>query len=197
MKKVCVQCSASDGLDESYYKEAKKLGELLGQNNFDLVYGGSDFGLMGTVSKNAKENGSKICGIMPKKIYELISHEGGSCDEFVLTENMRDRKEKLDSYSDATITLPGGFGTLEEISEIIDQKILGYTTKPIIFLNTNHFYDKLFEFFNQVVEQKFARKETLKLFYLANTPEEVIQYLQNYVPNEPPKTIDDIYVKGQ
>ncbi|MBQ3311034.1 TIGR00730 family Rossman fold protein [bacterium] len=195
MKKICVYCSASDGLDESYYKEAQRLGELLGENGFDLVYGGSDFGLMGTVSKSAKLNGSKILGIMPKKIYELISHEGGSCDEFILTEDMRDRKEKLDKLSDATITLPGGFGTLEEISEIIDQKILGYTTKPIVFLNTNHFYDKLFEFFNQVVEQRFARKQTLGLFYLANTPEEAIQYIANYVPNKPPQTLDDIYVK--
>ena len=195
MKKICVYCSASDGLDDSYYKDAQNLGELLGKNNFDLIYGGSDFGLMGTVAKSARNNGSRICGIMPKKIYELIDNEGENCDEFILTENMRDRKEKLDIFSDATITLPGGFGTLEEISEIIDQKILGYTTKPIIFLNTNNFYDKLFEFFNQIVEQKFAKKQTLNLFYLANTPEEVITYLKNYVPNKPPQTLEDIYVK--
>lgn len=195
MKKVCVYCSASDGINEIYYKDAKKLGELLGENGYDLVYGGSDFGLMGAVAQSAKQNGSKICGIMPKKIYEMVKHEGGCCDEFVLTEGMRDRKEKLDSFSDATITLAGGFGTLEEISEMIDQKILGYNTKPIVFLNTNNFYDKLFEFFSQIVEQNFARKKTLSLFYLAQTPQEAIEYLRNYVPNEPPKSVEDIYVK--
>ncbi|MBR1680565.1 TIGR00730 family Rossman fold protein, partial [bacterium] len=137
MKKVCVYCSASDGIAEIYYKDAQKMGELLGKNGYDLVYGGSDFGLMGTVSKSAKENGSHICGIMPKKIYEMINHEGGNCDKFVLTDNMRDRKEKLDSYSEATIALAGGFGTLDEVIEIIDLKILGYNTKPIVFLNTN------------------------------------------------------------
>lgn len=195
MKKVCVYCSASDGVSEVYYNDAKRMGELLGQNGFDLVYGGSDFGLMGTVSQSAKANGSHICGIMPKKIYEFVNHEGGCCDEFVLTEDMRDRKEKLDSYSDATISLAGGYGTLEEVSEIISGKILGYNTKPIIFLNTNNFYDKLIEFFEQIVKENFARPHTLKLFYVANTPEEVIEYLKNYVPNEPPKSVEDIYVK--
>lgn len=195
MKKVCVYCSASDGISEVYHADAKRMGELLGLNGYDLVYGGSDFGLMGTVSQNAKKNGSKVCGIMPKKIYEFVNHEGGCCDDFVLTENMRDRKELLDSYSDATITLAGGYGTLEEISEMIDQKILGYNTKPIVFLNTNHFYDKLFEFFKQMVSENFARPHTLDLFYLAQTPEEAIEYLKNYVPNTPPKSVEDIYVK--
>lgn len=195
MKKVCVYCSASDGIEEIYYKDAQKLGELLGKNNYDLVYGGSDFGLMGMVSKSAKENGSHICGIMPKKIYEMINHEGGSCDEFVLTDNMRDRKEKMDNYSEATVALAGGFGTLDEVVEIIDLKILGYNTKPIVFLNTNNYYAKLFEFFEQIVRENFARQKSAGLFYLAQTPEEVIEYLKNYVPNTPPKSVEDIYVK--
>lgn len=195
MKKVCVYCSASDGIEEVYYKDAKKLGELIGKNNYDLVYGGSDFGLMGAVSKSAKENGSHICGIMPKKIYEMINHEGRSCDEFVLTDNMRDRKEKMDINSDATVALAGGFGTLDEVIEIIDLKIIGYNTKPIVFLNTNNYYEKLFEFFEQIIKENFARKKSAELFYLAQTPEEVIEYLKNYVPNIPPKTVEDIYVK--
>ncbi len=195
MKKVCVYCSASDGISEVYYKDAQKMGELIGQNGYDLVYGGSDFGLMGTISKSAKEHGAHICGIMPKKIYEMINHEGGSCNEFVLTDNMRDRKEKMDINSDATIALAGGFGTLDEVIEIIDLKIIGYNTKPIIFLNTNNYYKKLFEFFEQIIKENFARQKSAELFYLAQTPEEVIEYLKNYVPNTPPKSVEDIYVK--
>ena len=195
MKKVCVYCSASDGIAECYYQDAQKMGELLGQNGYDLVYGGSDFGLMGAVSQSAKANGSSVCGIMPKKIYDFVNHEGGCCDKFVLTDNMRERKEKLDSFSDAVITLAGGFGTLEEVSEMIDQKILGYNTKPIIFLNTNNFYDKLLEFFEQIVSENFVRKQSLDLFYVAKTPEDAIEYLKNYVPNTPPKSVEDIYVK--
>ena len=195
VKKICVYCSASDGIDEIYYKDAQKMGELLGQNGYDLVYGGSDFGLMGTVSKSAKENGSHICGVMPKKIYEMINHEGGSCNEFVLTDDMRERKAKMDEYSDGVIALAGGFGTLDEVIEIIDLKIIGYNTKPIIFLNTNNYYVKLFEFFEQIVNENFARKKSAELFYLAQTPEDAIEYLKNYIPNTPPKTVEDIYVK--
>lgn len=195
MKKICVYCSASNGVDEIYYKDAVKLGEMIGKDGYDLVYGGSDFGLMGAVSQSAKKNGSKVYGIMPKKIYDFVNHEGGGCDEFILTEDMRERKHLLDSYSDTTIALAGGFGTLEEISEIIDHKILGYNTKPIVFLNTNNFYGKLFEFFEQIVDENFARKETMSLFYLAETPDDAINYLKNYVPNKPPESVDDIYVK--
>ena len=195
MKNICVYCSASDGIDEIYYKDALKIGELLGQNNYNLVYGGSDFGLMGTVSKYAKQNGANVYGVMPRKIYEMINHEGGSCDNFVLTENMRDRKAKMDELSDGVIALAGGFGTLDEVVEIIDLKIIGYNTKPIVFLNTNNYYEKLFEFFEQIVKENFARKKSAKLFYLAQTPNEAIDYLKNYVPNEPPKSVEDIYVK--
>ncbi len=195
MKKICVYCSASDGIDEIYCKDAQKMGELLGKNGYDLVYGGSDFGLMGKISKSAKENGSYVCGVMPKKIYEMINHEGGSCDEFVLTDDMRDRKGKMDALSEGVIALAGGFGTLDEVIEIIDLKILGYNTKPIVFLNTNDFYGNLFKFFEQIVKENFARKKSAELFYLAQTPQEVIDYLKAYVPNEPPKTVEDIYVK--
>ena len=194
MKKICVYCSASNGVDEIYYKDAVKLGEMIGKDGYDLVYGGSDFGLMGAVSQSAKKNGSKVYGIMPKKIYDFVNHEGGGCDEFVLTEDMRERKHLLDSYSDATIAMAGGFGTLEEISEILDHKIIGYNTKPVIFLNTNGFYDKLFEFFEHLINENFARQSVRELYYLAQTPEDVIEYLKNYTPNQIPKSVEDIYV---
>lgn len=195
MKKICVYCSASDRISEIYYKDAKKVGELIGKNNFELVYGGSDFGLMGAISSSAKSNGAKVLGIMPEKIYNMINHEGGSCDEFILTNNMRNRKAKMDENSDAVIALAGGFGTLDEVIEIIDLKIIGYNTKPIVFLNTNNYYDNLFKFFEQITDENFARKEARNLFYLAQTPEEVIEYIKNYVPNKPPQSVEDIYVK--
>jgi len=195
MKNICVYCSASDGIDEIYYRDAEKIGNLIGKNGFDLVYGGSDFGLMGAVSKSAKQNQAKICGVMPEKIYNMINHEGSFCDEFILTNNIRDRKAKMDELSDGVIALAGGYGTLDEVIEIIDLKIIGYNTKPIVFLNTNNYYENLFKFFEQIVKENFARKESLKLFYLAQTPEEAMDYINKYVPNKPPKSVEDIYVK--
>lgn len=197
MKNICVFCSASNGLDETYYTEAKKMGELLAKNGYNLVYGGSSLGIMGQISKAAKENGAKIIGVMPEKLHEICKHSNSNIyDEYFVTKDMRERKAKMDELSDGLVVLPGGFGTLEEVSEMIVQKIIGYNNKPIVFLNTNHFYDNLFEFFEQIILEKFAQTKASYYYYLAQTPEEVIGYLQNYIPNELPKTLDDIYVKG-
>ena len=133
IKNVCIFCSSSNLLDEAYYKDAEILGRLLAENNYDIVYGGSKLGIMYKVSKTAKE---------PEKLYALCGNED-FCNEFYLTDGMRERKAKLDEKSDAVIALAGGFGTLEELSEMIVQKQLGYNKKPIVILNTNGFYDKL------------------------------------------------------
>ncbi len=197
MKNICVFCSASNGLEESYYDEARKMGELIAKNGYNLVYGGSSLGIMGEISKTAKEYGAKIIGVIPEKLDKICKHSDNNIyDEYFVTKHMRDRKAKMDELSDGLIVLPGGFGTLEEVSEMIVQKILGYNNKPIVFLNTNHFYDNLFEFFEQIILEKFAQTKSSYYYYLAQTPEEVIGYLQNYIPNELPKTLDDIYVRG-
>ena len=95
---------------------------------------------------------------------------------------MRERKALLDEKSDAVIALAGGYGTLEEISEMIVQKQLGYNNKPIVFLNTNGFYDNLIKFFETTIQEKFANKESRNLFYVAKTPQEAIDYIKSYIP---------------
>lgn len=183
MTRVCVFASSSNYLDEVYYKDAKELGELIGKNGFDMVYGGSNLGLMWACAEAAKNNGSKLYGVMPKKLRDMGVCTDG-CDEFYITEGMRERKAKIDSISDAVITLPGGFGTLEEVSEMIVQKQLGYNKKPIILLNTNGFYDKLNDFFEIMIEQKYASKNMRSMYYLAKTPQDAIDYLKEYKPSE-------------
>ena len=146
IKNICVFCSSSNSLNDVFYEDAKLLGQMLGQNGYNVVYGGSKLGLMYKVAKNAQDFGSKIIGIMPEKLYDLgVSEE--FCNEFHLTKGMRERKAKLDECSDGVIALAGGFGTLEEVSEMIVQKQLGYNYKPIILLNTNGYYDNLINFF--------------------------------------------------
>ena len=183
IKTVCVFASSSNYLDEVYYKDAKELGRLLGQNGYDVVYGGSNLGLMWACAEQAKGNGAKLVGVMPEKLQSMgVFTEG--CDEFYVTPGMRERKAKIDSISDAVIALAGGFGTLEELSEMIVQKQLGYNKKPVILLNTNGFYDKLNEFFEVVIEQKFANKNMRSIYYIANTPQEAIDYLKTYKPSD-------------
>ncbi len=191
---VCVFASSCNYLDETYYEAAKELGTLLAEADMDLVYGGSCLGLMWACAQKVKENGGRITGVMPEKLHEMDVFSD-YCDEFFLTPCMRSRKAKMDELSDALIALPGGFGTLEELSEMIVQKQLGYNQKAIVVLNTNGFYDKLLDFFEEIINQKFANKKAQNLYFVANTPQEAIDYLKNYSPSDNSVKKEDIYAR--
>lgn len=180
IKNICVFASSSQHLDSSYYNTAQQLGKLIGQNNMNIVYGGSRLGMMYACAEAVKVNGGKIIGIMPEKIYNYGVGNPEDCDEFYLTSGMRERKAKMDELSDAIIALPGGFGTLEEFAEMIVQKQLGYNSKPIILLNTNNFYNKLIEFFETMINEQFAKENSRELYFIANTPDEAIKYIKTY-----------------
>ena len=180
MKNICVFASASNDLAEVYYKDAQKLGILIAQNGYGIVYGGSRRGLMYACAGAAKQAGGKVYGVMPEKIADAGLANPEDCDEFYLTKGMRERKAKLDELSDAVIAIAGGFGTLEEISEMITQKQLGYSNKPIVILNTNGLYDPLVEFFENVIRQGFAEEGLRNVYYVANSPEEALEYIKSY-----------------
>lgn len=147
---------------------------------------------MWACASQMKENGGKITGVMPQKLKDMdVSTD--YCDEFIVTPCMRTRKDRMDKLSDALIALAGGFGTLEELSEMIVQKQLGYNNKAIVILNTNGFYDKLLEFFEVIIEEKFANKKAANLYFVAKTPEEAVNYLKNYKPGDFSITKEDIY----
>ena len=101
----------------------------------------------------------------------------------------------MDEMSDAVVALPGGFGTLEELSEMIVQKQLGYNNKPLVILNTNGFYDKLAEFFETIISQNFGKGNHREIYYIAKTPDDAVEYIKNYKPDTSEVTMDDIYVK--
>jgi uncharacterized protein (TIGR00730 family) len=167
---ICIFASSSNNLEEIYYKDASELGILMGQNGINIVYGGSRLGMMYACASKVKEKGGKIIGVMPQRLFDMGFGNKEDCAEFILTTGMRERKAKMDEISDGVIALAGGFGTLEEISEMIVQKQLGYNTKPIVILNTDSYYDNLIKFFNNVVSRKFAKPETGSLYYIAETP---------------------------
>ena len=179
IKTICVFASSCNNLDKNFFNQAYNLGKEIAKQGYDIIYGGSNLGLMGEVTNCARLNGSQITGVMPEKLYNLGIHPG-ECDKFILTKGMRERKAKMDELSQAIIALPGGFGTLEELSEMIVQKQLGYNNKPIVILNTNGFYNNLINFFNDIINKNFAPKETSNLYYIAKTPKEAIEYIKNY-----------------
>ena len=191
---VCIFASSCNYLEESYYQAAKKLGELLAKADIDIVYGGSCLGLMWACAEQVKKNGGRITGVMPQKLHDMDVFSD-YCDEFFLTPCMRSRKAKMDELSQALIALPGGFGTLEELSEMIVQKQLGYNQKAIVILNTNGFYDKLLDFFEEIINQKFANTKARNLYFVAQTPQEAVNYLKNYMPEDHAIKKEDIYAR--
>lgn len=183
--KICVYCSSSDAINDKYFEVAQKVGELIGKNGHDFVFGGGCIGLMGEVARTAKLHGSKVFGVIPQKLHQYnICYD--NCDELITTQNMRDRKQIMDELSDAVITLPGGFGTLEEISEMISGKYLNFHHKPLVILDVDNFYKSLFEFFDNIYKEKFADESCKTLYYLTSSPEDAIKYIEEYSSKDTP-----------
>ncbi len=193
-KRVCIFASSCNYLDKSYYEAAAELGSLLVNSGFEMVYGGSSLGMMWACAEQFKNQGGKIYGVMPERLYNMgISTD--VCVKLIVTKGMRERKAKMDELSDGVIALAGGFGTLEELSEMIVQKQLGYNNKPIIMLNTNGFYDKLNEFFETIISKNFAKQKSREIYYIAQNPEDAVNYLLNYVPQDLAINKIDVYKK--
>jgi len=154
-KTICVFCSSSEDLDKKYYEVAEELGKKIGLQNFDLIHGAGDIGLMGVLMKSAAAAGCKVTGVVPERLNRanIVSDKHQT---LVITADMKDRKEYMRSSSDVFIALPGGFGTLEELSEVITLKQLKYHSKPIIIINSYGFYDNLLKqfevFYNQILQ---------------------------------------------
>lgn len=180
---ICVFSSSSNAIPEIYFQEAIKLGKLIGKGNHILINGGANVGLMEAITVAASEAGAKTIGIMPEKLVDR-SLASDNSHEVIVTRDMMERKEKMREISDVFIALPGGFGTLEEILEVITLRQLSYHTKAIIFINTNHFFDYLFKQFEVSYTEKFAKKVYRQLYYVAENAEDAIQYAIQYIPEE-------------
>jgi len=183
MKNICVYASSSCAVDAKYKRAARELGKLMGENGFSLVFGGGAVGLMGELAKSLNAQNGHVVGVIPKALnIDGIAYP--ECDDLIVTETLRERKAVMDEKSDAFIALPGGFGTLEEILEIITLKQLKYHNKPVVIINTGGFYDALIRQFGRIVDEMFARKESLALYSVAETPKDAIAYIKNYKAKE-------------
>ena len=181
IRSICVFCSSSESVDEVYRETATDLGRRLGRLGLNLIYGGASIGLMGCVARGVHEFGGKVTGVLPK-FFKVKGIEYGEADELIVTRDMRERKGVMDQKSDAFITLPGGIGTLEEAMEILSMKQLELTKKPLVLINTCNFYDGLISNLHEMVNLKFAKKETIDLFAVEPNPEAALQYILDYKP---------------
>jgi uncharacterized protein (TIGR00730 family) len=170
---ICVFASSSSRVNSEFGTAAAILGSLLAQSGMDVVYGGGGIGLMGKFADAVLKDGGKITGVIPVFMKEEgWGHQG--LTSMIVTPDMGERKKTLFSMSDAIVALPGGVGTLEELTEAITLKQLSLYDGPVIILNTLGFYKSFFEFLDNMVETHFLRKEHKGLWEVANTPEEVI-----------------------
>jgi uncharacterized protein (TIGR00730 family) len=178
---ICVYSSSSNLVDKIYFKTAEELGAVIAKNGDFFLNGGSTIGLMGASAKAVHAAGGKVIGIIPKMLnIKGVVYE--YCDELIEACDLRERKSLMDSRSDAFIALPGGFGTLEELMEIISLKQLKCHNKPIVILNVGGFYDKLIELFNTFIQCKFVDEVYRTLFFVTEDVEEAIRYIDSYVP---------------
>jgi uncharacterized protein (TIGR00730 family) len=178
---ICVFSSSSDAVAPAYFKAASELGQRMAEHGHTLVYGGSNTGLMGELARGVHAGKGTVIGVIPESIrargvaYDLA-------DEMIVTADLRARKAVMENRSDAFIALPGGFGTLEEVSEVLTLKQLQLHVKPVVLVNTLGFYDKLLALYDHFYAEHFAKEQYRKLYYVAPDVASAIEHIETYQP---------------
>jgi uncharacterized protein (TIGR00730 family) len=176
---ICVYSSSSETIAASYFAVAAELGREIAGRGDCLLFGGGMTGLMGATARAVHKERGTVIGVIPKSLNRKnVVYE--YCDELIVTEEMRTRKAIMDRRSDAFIALPGGYGTLEELLEIITLKQLHYHQKPVVILNTAGFYDQLLSQFDQIIKLDFAKPSCRELYYVTDSVTEALSYIDNY-----------------
>jgi len=176
-KLLCVYCASSRQLDRKYHEVAQELGRAMVERGWGLVYGGGNVGLMGEVAHAVKGAGGHVVGVIPEFMIarELAFRDA---DELVTVKTMRERKQLMEERAAAFLTLPGGIGTLEELTEIMTLRYINLLHKPVVLLNQDGFYDDLLRFFDRMTEEKFKSPGMKKLLAVAATVPEVWPHLE-------------------
>ena len=177
--KITVFCGANNGQSELYKENAIELGEWIANNNYTLVYGGGKVGLMGVIADTVLGNGGEVIGIMPQFLVDReISHN--DINELIVVDDMSVRKTKLVDLGDVFIALPGGPGTLEEISQVISWVRVGKKDAPCILMNVDGYYDFLEQYFDKMVEEGFLTKEDRERTLFTNSIAEMQEFIVSY-----------------
>ena len=188
MKSIVVYCGSRKGNRPAYGEAARILGKTLADKNIRLVYGGGNVGLMGITADSTMQHGGEVLGIIPGFLNQLeVGHSG--ITELRVVENMHQRKLMMHEESDGIITLPGGFGTMEEIFEMLTWGQLGMHQKPIGVLNVEGYYDDLIAQADRMVADDFLSTRNREMLIVESDPIRLIELLVNYVPSPNPIVI--------
>ena len=173
---LAVFCGSKNGNSPLYKEHTIQLGKLLAKHNVTLIYGGGNVGIMGTIADEVMKNGGKVIGVIPQVLVDWErQHE--SISELLVVENMHVRKKKMYDLCDAAIILPGGFGTLDELFEMVTWNQLSIHDKMIYILNSGGFYNHLIAHIRQMQEENFLYEEAQKRIIIINTPSELTDHL--------------------
>jgi uncharacterized protein (TIGR00730 family) len=177
-KTITVYCSSSDAVAEEYRAVAWELGTLIARRGYNMIYGGSQSGLMGAVSEGAFSEGGTVLAVMPS-LFQAANLPHNDHIELMITEGMRARKTIMEERADGFIALPGGFGTLEEVLEVITNKQLRLHEKPIVLLNVRGYYAPLLAQIDAGIAGRFIRPEYRDLFFVSPTPGAALDYIDS------------------
>ena len=189
MKSVCVYCGSSVGVRDDYAQAATTLGRLLAERGVTTIYGAGNIGLMGVLADAALAAGGQVVGVIPEALVAReLAHNGVT--ELRIVASMHERKALMADLSDAFIALPGGFGTLEELCEMLTWLQLGIHQKPCGLLNVAGYYDPLIAMFDRAVDERFLRSQHRDLLLVDDDPGSLLDRLQQAQPPEVHKWLD-------
>jgi uncharacterized protein (TIGR00730 family) len=179
-KSICVFCGSADGLDATYYEAAFEMGKTLAQKGITLIYGAGRTGMMGALAEGVKSEKGEVIGVVPKGLEspQLVYTTGLSRLEIV--ENIQIRKARMNELADAFIALPGGFGTLDELFEVLTWSQIGLHRKPAAILNTNGYYDDLLDWVDRAYADHYIYEEHLALFVVDSKPAGLLERLAKF-----------------
>ncbi len=181
IKSIGVFCGSSIGAKPIYSQKAQELGELLAKQNIDLVFGGGKVGLMGVIADSIMQAGGNAIGVMPQGLIEKeVGHD--ALTKMYNVDSMSTRKNKIDELSDAFIAMPGGFGTLDEVMEVLTYFQLGFSEKPVGFLNVNGFYNSVIDLFDTILAERFMKYEHRHNVIFESDPETLLSAIKNFKP---------------
>lgn len=185
---VCVFCGAQNAVPETHLQAGRDFGRKLAEENFALVYGGGDCGVMGAVANATLNNGGWVTGVFPENLRQ-IEAEHRALSKIIIVDSMHTRKELMYSHSDMFVIFPGGFGTMDEMFEIITWRQLRLHHKPIIIFNHEGYWDHLIKLMDGIIETGFARKETYEFFTVVNTMDELMSYIRTHAAEAHRETV--------
>ncbi len=189
MKSIAIYCGSSSGTDPIYMKDAYQLGGLLAAEGIDLVYGGARVGLMGAVADGALNNGGKVIGVLPNFLgSQEIAHP--NLTELIMVETMHERKAIIEGLVDAAIALPGGFGTMDELFEMLTWGQLNIHEKAIGILNTHGYYNYLLQQIQHMVKDGFLKKINAEMLIIGQNSSDLLEQLKSYQPASTGKWIN-------